>query len=338
MKDEQLVSILDELISRNTSGGGDQLASNREAALDAYFQRNTIPAPEGRSQVVGGVISSTVDAVLANMLSAITTQNAVAFDPLGPEDEENAQLESEVVNDFVMNRNPGYYNFSCSIKDSLLSRTAIQKIFLDEKTSVKREQYKELSGIEMQQAVQPSAPNQQVEITSFDDDGNLSLKRTDVFRELVITTVPPENFIYEKNWDSIYLKGCPFVAERKVYIRSVLLEMGFPKSKVEMIPAGNDQSSFGGDSAARNPGGQTRQPQGVQKATDEVQVWEIYAMIDMDNSGKAELYRIMYGGYPNGGEILSKEPAEFIPYAVGTAFVVPHRLNRNLAVRQTCFY
>ena len=46
----------------------------------------------------------------------------------------------------------------------------------------------------------------------------------------------------------------------------------------------------------------------------------------MDNDGKAELYRIMYGGYPNGGEILSKEPAEFIPYAVGTAFVVPHRL------------
>ena len=103
--------------------------------------------------------------------------------------------------------------------------------------------------------------------------------------------------------------------------------MGFSKSKVEMIPAGNDQSSFGGDSAARNPGGQTRQPQGVQKATDQVQVWEIYAMIDMDNNGKAELYRVvLIGGYPNGGEILSKEPAKFIPYAVGTAFVVPHRL------------
>ena len=61
--------------------------------------------------MVGGVISSTVDAVLANMLSAITTQNAVAFDPLGPEDEDAAQLESEVVNDFVMNRNPWLLQF-----------------------------------------------------------------------------------------------------------------------------------------------------------------------------------------------------------------------------------
>ena len=90
MKDSELIPILSELISRNSGDWGDELSSNREAALDYYFQRNTVPAPAGRSQVVGGVISSTVDAVLANMLSAITTDNAVAFDPLGPEDEDAA--------------------------------------------------------------------------------------------------------------------------------------------------------------------------------------------------------------------------------------------------------
>jgi len=323
MKDDELSALLGEMLSRVTGDWGDELSSNREAALDYYFQRNTIPAPEGRSQVVGGVISSMTDAVLAQMLNAFTTENAVSFDPVGPDDDEAAALESQVVNDFVMSRNRGYYNFSTTIKDALLSRNSILKVYLDEKTDIKTDRYKDLDAIEMQQAVQPTAENQTVEIVDFDRDGTLTVKRTTTSRELVIDPVPPENFNVARNWHSIYLDDCPFVAERKTFLRAELLEMGYPKKKVEQLPTA-DAGSWG-DVTARNPGQDSDYPDGVQAATDRCQVWECYAQLDMFGNGKTELMRVMYAAWPDGGIVLEKEPATHIPYACGTAFPISHR-------------
>jgi len=325
MTEAQLGQILEEELSKAAGNEGDDLASHRKEALDLYFCRplgNELP---GRSQVVSPDLSAMVDAVLAQTLNAFTTDNAVSFNPMGPDDEEAADMESGVVNDFVMQRNNGYYVFSSCFKDALLSRNAVAKLWIDERTSVSRETYSGLTDLELQMAIQPRDESEQVTISDFDPDSDsIQVERRQIRREFKFEAVPPENFLFQKDWTSIYLEGIRFCAERKWITRSDLIDMGYSRAKVKDLPASS--LDLYGDSTARNPGGYTASAsRQIDASQDQIECYECYLLVDYSGDGVSELRRIMFAGWPDGGTILSNEPADFLPYACGSAFPVGHR-------------
>ena len=52
----------------------------------------------GSSSVVSGDVSASVESNLAAMMEAFSSPNLASFDPMGPEDVDQAQLESDAVN------------------------------------------------------------------------------------------------------------------------------------------------------------------------------------------------------------------------------------------------
>jgi hypothetical protein len=89
----------------------------------------------------------------------------VKFEPVGPEDEQAAQQETDYVNHVFMQQNPGFMVLYTFIKDALLQKNGIVKVFWDESEREERETYYDLTEEQLMAVVQRvEASNGQMEI------------------------------------------------------------------------------------------------------------------------------------------------------------------------------
>jgi hypothetical protein len=87
----------------------EELASSRSLAIDRYLGTNIEPAPVGRSQVRDRTVYEVVEWTKPSLLRIFTSGNEVCrFDPVGPEDEDQAAQETDYVNHVLTQRNNWY--------------------------------------------------------------------------------------------------------------------------------------------------------------------------------------------------------------------------------------
>lgn len=325
LDDEELAKFLGQEISQADGWDGDELASNREQALDYFFGRiEAAPTIPGRSSVQSLDVADMHSAVLAAMMPAFEIDDLVSFEPGGEQDVEQARLESDAVNYMVMQENDGYLLFKQSIHDALLLRNGLIKVWLDEREVVTTESYSGLTDLEVMQ-LKRVPPNVQWEVTHSErqSDGlvDLRMRYTQTLRELKCTSVDPTEFIWSQNHDSILLDDVPFCAERKFPTRSDLVEMGFDKGTVADLAHVNMDTK--NDVQSRNRDNYDNTWRSQQPAQERIEVWDCYYRVDVDGDGIAELRNILYAS--GSRVVLENEPADFVPYASGTAWLNPHR-------------
>lgn len=120
------------------------LSSERERAMDYYLgdMSTHLPSIEGRSSAVSSDVSDTVEGLLPSLMDIFcSSDEVVKFEAVGPEDEDAAQQETDYVNHVFMNQNPGYMVLYEAIKDALLQKTGIVKVWWDEREQEERETY-----------------------------------------------------------------------------------------------------------------------------------------------------------------------------------------------------
>jgi hypothetical protein len=69
----------------------------------------------------------------------------VRFEPVGPEDAPAAAQETDYVNHVFMQKNPGFLILYSFIKDALLSKVGIVKVWWEEEEREERETYYDLT-------------------------------------------------------------------------------------------------------------------------------------------------------------------------------------------------
>lgn len=311
-------------IDRAAGVSGDLLDDNRAAALDYYFMRpGSAPAMAGRSAVISGDVSAMTDAVLSQMLNAFTTDNVVEFEPNGPDDEEQVHLESAVVSNQVMEQNNGYTEFQQSIKDALLQRNGIIKVYVDEKITTARKTFNNVEPEAVESIIKGST-TVKVEVLNYDPEAKtLKIKATETVRKLCVQSVAPEDFLYTSDWWSLDLTEIPLVAEHKYWTRSQLREMGYSRKVVdELVPYNNIATTA---QASRNPqvGANTPHPVPSDPAQDIIEGYEAYCLIDADDDGISERHRVLMSV---DGVLIDDEEVPMVPYAVGAVFLASHRL------------
>ena len=84
---------------------GDEIASDRERAINYYYQRPRGDEVLGRSNVVDGSVSAMCEANLAQMMDSFTSDSIASFPPDSESDDDQAQLESAAVVQMVMRDN-----------------------------------------------------------------------------------------------------------------------------------------------------------------------------------------------------------------------------------------
>src|SRR5229473_3238047 len=121
-----------------------KLSEERAAALDYYL--GDMSAPEGRSKAVSTDVADTVEGLMPALMEIFSAgDEVVRFEPVGPEDVAAAEQETDYVNHVFMQQNPGFIVLYSFIKDALLSKVGIVKVWWEEKEEIEEETYHDLT-------------------------------------------------------------------------------------------------------------------------------------------------------------------------------------------------
>jgi hypothetical protein len=136
-----------ERMSALSAMAASKLSQERARALDYYLgdMANDMPAPEGRSRAVSTDVSDTIEGLMPSLMDIFAgTDEVVRFDPVGPADVAAAEQESDYVNHVFMQQNPGFVVLYSFIKDALLSKVGVVKVWWEEREEEERQTYYDL--------------------------------------------------------------------------------------------------------------------------------------------------------------------------------------------------
>ena len=141
-RNDFILKVVSEELSQSAGGNdNDFIDSNRKQALAYYLGQQMGNEVEGRSTVVSTDVADAIEWIMPEIMEQITKNNeVVAFDPTGPQDELQADLESKFVYDIMMKHNPGFNTLHQVIKDSLMQKNGFTKTYFEKdlKVDVKR--------------------------------------------------------------------------------------------------------------------------------------------------------------------------------------------------------
>ena len=336
LSDEEILAIVSsELSSSSGASENDAIQAGRQKALAAYLgdKGNVV---EGRSSVVSTDVADAIEWIMPEVMKAFTQNNeVVTFDPVGPEDRRQAQIESRYVYDILMKDNEGFIALHEFFKDALLQKNGFFKVWYENEPCVTVENYTGLNQLEFE-ALQMDP---ELEITGLteeqfaDEHGsmviyNVNCKRTQQNGKIKIECIAPDDMRINRMHNSVCLKNARFIAQAMTMTRSDLIEAGFDKEIVESLPTESEEFresknyrfSMQGENIAPY-GGNSKDPS--QYTYD---VSECYMRMDLDGDGIAERVKITVAGFDNPTHVLDIEEVEEWPFISATAILMSHKL------------
>lgn len=330
MDDKALIAIIKANRADSLGVDDGDLSNERAKALDRYHGRPLGNEVEGRSQVVSRDLAEAIDSIMPDVMRVfVSSGNIAEFVPVGPEDEEGAQQESDYTNQVIMQDNNGWMVLYDACKDALLLKNGYVKHAWVKDESVKDEDYEGVSLEDLTKIITDlQAAGAEIKVKAQEEINglfNVKLQITNHTGKCIIEAVPAEEVRVSRRCRGS-LQESPFVEHVTRKTRSQLIEMGMPKDFVNKIPPDNsgnpDQVSNARDSfSEETEGGQAY----ADRSMDEVEFSEAYLKVDFDGDGIAELRKVVTCGnlIPPGAEW-----NEAIPSVPITSFVVkrmPHR-------------
>lgn len=340
MTDIELLAIVQAHRADSLGVEDGELSNERAVALDRYHGRPYGNEMEGRSSIVSKDLSEAVDWAMPAIMRIFTQSGKVAeFDPVGPEDEQQAEIETAYVNQVIMRDNAGWLVLHDAIKDTLLLKNGYVKHWWEETEKIEEPEYKGLFIQQVQQLMGDlKQSGAEVEITGQEEhqietqqgpqlvyDIELKIKRKQ--GKVRIEAVPSEEIRVSRKCRGT-LQDSPFVEHVTCKTRSDLIEMGMDREFVDTLPAynvtNNSTQAFSRDRVSDESNSRTGTSYN-DLAMDEIEYCEAYIRTDWDDDGVAELRKVVTVGnkIPDGEEW--NEP---IPEVAITGFVakrVPHR-------------
>jgi len=352
--DFKLQSLLGNQIENALGFLGGQLSESRRKSLEYYLGEKLGTEIDGRSQVVSTDVSDTIESILPNLLRVFTASDKVVrCEPVTGEDVPMAEQATAYLNHVFYKDNNGFqllYNF---FKDALIEKNGFLKIYWDDNETVEYETYENLS-LEDKEALEDSkdeiefieeeeiedeAAKQEFEkvVAEYEAQGNPAIenmqvpkftlyncriKRTKRTGKVKIESVPPEEFLIDRNAKTI--EEADFVAHKVLVTRSDLISMGYPEDEVKDLPK-SELDIYNNEEITRQ---RDIDEYPVDNATDEstekVLIYECYVKYDYDGDGIAELRKIVSAG-DDGSTILENMPCDSVPFVTVTPIPMPHR-------------
>lgn len=327
------------------------LASERARAIERFMGNNVRPAPKGTSQAVSRDTYDTIGWILPSLIRIFTNSDEIcAFDPVGPEDEKQAEQESAAVSHVVQRLNPWFQVCHDWFCDALMTRNAYAFAYWDERVQVETEQYEGQTdeglsmllddGVEVvehneypdpEYKPQPMmGPDGQPQIDPM--TGQPAMQPPPMLHDVVIKhtraegypricVLPPERTIVSHQTTDFTLRHCPYFEYWEMKTLSDLRADGF---KVE-----DDLADDAGDGDTVEDG--ARNAYGEQAAEDNVaandpslrrvRARQIFVRFDADGDGIAELQHVVRVGR----KILHRQVVSRIPAACIVPTPLPHR-------------
>ena len=336
LSDEEILAIVSsELSSSSGASENDAIQAGRQKALAAYLgDKGSVV--EGRSSVVSTDVADAIEWIMPEVMKAFTQNNeVVTFDPVGPDDRRQAQIESRYVYDILMKDNGGFIALHQFFKDALLQKNGFFKVWYENEPCVTVENYTGLNPLEFEMLQQDT----ELEITGLDERTHsdehgtiqvfdVNVKRTRESGKIRIECVAPDDMRINRMHNSVCLKDARFIAHAMIMTKSDLIEAGFDKDIVDGLPTESEEFresknyrfSMQGENIAPY-GGSSKDP-----SMYTYDVSECYMRIDLNGDGIAERVKITVAGFDNPTHVLDIEEVEEWPFISATAILMSHKL------------
>ena len=156
MSESELRAITDGEMRQAVGYWSGKLAQQRQKAMSYYYGEAkgdlTPPEIEGRSSVVSPDVRNTIESMLPQLMVKFAGNDTVVeFEATKPGDEPMAEQATDYVNHIFFVRNHGERITYHWLKDALLSKNGIIKVWWDTSKDETREEYRDLSEIELAQ-------------------------------------------------------------------------------------------------------------------------------------------------------------------------------------------
>lgn len=325
------------------------LEIDRYNALNAFFARPLGNEVENRTQVVLPVVRDTMSWIMPQLMRIFAAAKSICrFDPIGQADEDQAQMETEVVNHIFMVENDGFVIIYDFFWDALMMRNGYAEVHTQEEQQVSQEKYTGLDQIEMASLLQDTA-DEELEVveqreypvdvlgaipqtnqlplgapvvpliqkpTVFD----VKLRRTKKVKCTKVTPLPPEEMRVTPRARS-GMEDIAFAMHQATKARSDLITDGYDREVVDACAAGRP-NWLEIDALARN---QVVDQLSIENPSDrsmqDIELRKVSIRVDFDGDGVAELRRVVIAG----DKILENEVIEETMFVSSEALRMPHR-------------
>lgn len=323
---------------QNTNLSPDRVRATKEYLRSPYGNEE-----EGRSQVVSSEVFDAVEGMLPDLIEVFTsTDKAVVFDPVGPEDEQGASQATQACNHVFYKQNNGFLVLYTAAKDALLLKTGAVKWWWDLQRTPTFTTYRAVDEMqlaaflasnpgaevmekeevaptpeEMLQAQQmgaPIPPRYTVKIKTVEQRGTVK-----------VCAIPPDELQVSRRHDSVLLDDCPYVAHVVQKTLSDIRQMGYEVSIDDLKAAQNEDDAEDRDLRVQggNWGWWKQDEQNIDETMTRGWLREEYVLVDYDGDGIAERRKIVRLA----DKILENVEVSHVPIAAWTPYILSHRFD-----------
>src|SRR5574343_447227 len=319
MDDKALANHIQRKIDDCLNEEGGELSTARQKNLDYYLGNLYGNEREGHSKVVTREVFEAVEWALPSILRVFTSK-AVEFLPEGPEDEQAADQETDVIRHLMFSQENGFLALYGWVKDCLMYPNGYAKVWADEVEKVTTERYR---GLTIEQLL-PLSEQEGVELVSgsaypgmMGEVYDVELKVTKQKPVLRFEAVPPEECLVDGDLTSVDLDEATFVCHRTRKTFTDLVGLGYSAKRLELIQTDDLKTDE-----------RTHRQRYEEEGTDDddgalrqYTVDECYLLVDVDDDGIAERRR----GVRIGTELFENEEFDYNPMVAMSAIIMPHQ-------------
>lgn len=308
-----------------------ELRDDREQAL-LYYKGDVskdIPTLPNRSKAVSSDVSDAIETLLPDLIEIfIGGDDVVSFIPQGAKDVEAAKQETAYLHHVAFQENPGFLNLYTAIKDALLLKTGIFHWEWAEDIEDNDEEFTGKNAVELALAgkegevsnVKPETEG--VDLRFGEQTYSFTVtKRTDNSKARY-WAVAPDDFAVAP--DTVNIAETTYCCERQRPRVQDLIAQGFDEDKVRALPTyGATDSTL---DQARDTAGENEVTGGAgDETSDDLRQVEIRKHCIRVLDGTELKLWCIYTDATASTEV-HREEIEAIPYAVGSPYLVAHRM------------
>ena len=333
MTEAELQAVLSRLRGQMLNAEGGELSDNRQDNLDRYLGEPYGNEQPGYSRYVTREVMEAVEWALPSLLRIFTSgDRVVEFEPVGPEDEELASQETDVVNHILLKENNGFMTFYQWFKDALMYANGYAKIYTEEAETVKTERYTGLSeqglvflsendGTEIVAVTQNQrlvdAPEGPAPVDFYDAE----VKVTRKCKKLRFEAVPGDQVLTDSDLSSLCMDEARAVCHRTKRSKSWLIQAGYDKDLLEFASSSEDDD-WGSERVNRFDGQDEFSDD--DEADESMKMYwleEWYVFVDFDGDGIAERRKVDVIG----GKVFDNIEYDYQPIVALSSIPMSHR-------------
>lgn len=333
------ISIIADMV-RQSERHADDLSKDRLRAIE-YYQGKMVdtPADVGRSQMVTRDVRANIKKVLPSIMRTIlNADEVVEFQPVDEGDEEGAEQASDYMNFVVLPESNARDAIYDAIHDALLLRNGILKWWFEEKQCVSISKHSGLNEDALAQLVagddveilEQSQREEMIEQVGQGPDGqpemqqipvpvyDVKIRRVYTKRDVKCAAVPRERFLIHP--DAVTLSDSLLTGEKTTVTRSDLVAMGYDRAIVDGLALADDDDI---ESDARRDTYSDKSE--AQRANDQIDYYDLFIRVDMDDDGIAELRHMVFAGGLTEKHLLEDDEVDEVQFCDIAVMRQPHQ-------------